>query len=132
MKTLFTIYKVSIIIGQNKNSQNAQNVLASGFFQNAQFYGQNWKKINLYNFLVRENFQKLPENFPKTNLVNLSEHMICQISNFFGSKEKLSTYIICPKLIRQNEKNTKFPQAPQIFLCSLENSQCEWFYIRLH
>jgi len=41
--------------------------------------------------------------------------MICQIPKIFGSKEKLSTYIICPKLIRQNEKSIKFPQAAQKF-----------------
>jgi len=64
MKNFFTIYKVSVIIRQNKFFQNAQNVLASGFFQSAQFYGQKWKKINLYNFPVRENFQKSPKKFP--------------------------------------------------------------------
>ncbi len=49
MKIIFNIYKVPIIIEQNKNSQNAKNIQASRL-QNAQFLGQKWNKISIYNF----------------------------------------------------------------------------------
>jgi hypothetical protein len=40
MKFFFNLYKVPEFIGQNKNSQNAQHFLESGFFQSAKIYGQ--------------------------------------------------------------------------------------------
>jgi hypothetical protein len=40
MKTFFNLYKVPEIIGQHTNTQNAKKFQASGFFQNAQFFGQ--------------------------------------------------------------------------------------------
>jgi hypothetical protein len=43
MKTFFNLYKVPKIIKQHTNNQNANKFQASGFFQNAQFFGQNEK-----------------------------------------------------------------------------------------
>jgi hypothetical protein len=40
MKNFFNLHMVLKIIGQNKNSQNAQQFLESGFFQSTKNYGQ--------------------------------------------------------------------------------------------
>jgi len=45
MKIIFNIYKVPIIIEQNKNSQNAKKLQASRFFRMPNVLGRNEKKI---------------------------------------------------------------------------------------
>ncbi len=40
MKIIFNIYKVPIIIEQNKNSQNAKKFQALGFFKTPNFFWQ--------------------------------------------------------------------------------------------
>jgi hypothetical protein len=63
MKIIFNIYKVPIIIEQNKNSQNAKNIQASGL-QNAKFLGRNETKSAFITFPSRLKFPKLPKIFP--------------------------------------------------------------------
>jgi len=56
MKIIFNMYKVPVIIEQNKNSQNAKKFQASGFFR------MQMKKINMYNFPKQA---KIARNFSK-------------------------------------------------------------------
>ncbi len=97
MKIIFNIYKVPIIIEQNKNSQNAKNIQASGL-QNAQFFGQKWNKISIYNFPKQAKISKIARKFSKhlrkKKVMNISKHRICWIPKFLSKNEKNWTYII--------------------------------------
>jgi len=47
MKIIFNMYKVPIIIEQNKNSQNAKKCQASRFFRMPNFWGRNEENQHL-------------------------------------------------------------------------------------
>jgi hypothetical protein len=56
---------VPVIIEQNKKSQNAKKIQASGFFRMPNFLGTNEKKKTTFiTFPSRLKFPKLPEIFP--------------------------------------------------------------------
>jgi len=105
MKIIFNIYKVPIIIEQNKNSYNAKKFQASGFSECPIFFGQEWKK-NIYNFPKQAKISKIAQKFSKhlrkKNVMNISEHRICWTPKFLGKNEKKWTYIIYLKYIKQN------------------------------
>jgi hypothetical protein len=64
MKIIFNIYKVPIIIEQNKSSQNAKKFQASGFFRMPNVVGRNEKKSTFITLPSRLKFPELPETFP--------------------------------------------------------------------
>jgi hypothetical protein len=64
MKIIFSIYKVPVIIEQNKNSQNAKKLEASGFFRMPNVLGRNENKAMFITFLSMLKFPKVPETFP--------------------------------------------------------------------
>jgi len=47
MKIIFNIYKVPVIIEQNKNSQVARKFQAPGFFRMPNFWGRNEENQHL-------------------------------------------------------------------------------------
>ncbi len=64
MKSMFNVYKVPIIIEQNKNFQNAKKFQALWFFRMPNFLGRNEKQLTFITFPSRLKFPKLPEIFP--------------------------------------------------------------------
>jgi hypothetical protein len=63
MKIMFNIYKVPIIIDQNKNSQNAKKFQALRFSECPIFWAE-MKKKTFITFPSRLKFPKLPKSFP--------------------------------------------------------------------
>ncbi len=94
------------------------------------FFGQNWKTFNLYDFLDRVKFPKLPGIFPELAGTNFSwifpSIRICWVLKFLSKnekkkKKKKKTYIICPKSIGQNKNS----ETGEILSSILENTSQE-------
>ncbi len=63
MKIIFNIYKVPVIIEQNKNSQHAKK-FHWDFFK-CPIFGAEIKKINIYNFPKQAKISKIARIFSK-------------------------------------------------------------------
>jgi hypothetical protein len=63
MKIIFNIYKVPVIIEQNKNSQHAKNFHRD--YLECPIFGAEMKKINIYNILKQAKISKIARIFSK-------------------------------------------------------------------
>jgi hypothetical protein len=64
MKIIFNIYKVPIIIEQNKNSHNAKKFQASGFSECPIFWA-GMKKKSIYSFPKQAKISEIARTFSK-------------------------------------------------------------------
>jgi len=121
IQTFCNLYKGPKTICSIKIPQMPEKFKPQDFSRVPIFFGQNWKTFNVYDFLDRVKFLKLPGIFPEVARKIFSWILpsirICWVLKILSKNEKKSIYIISPKFIGQN----KISQTGEILSSILEN-----------